>query len=163
MADGDRFDPRFDPAFQRGFEGEAPPTVPASSVEAPPARPAVEQPRDVVERPDPDAAERAPRRRPPGTGRAATVSATDDAPSQRRNPFLIAAVVIAGLLIVGGVLIFARLPEWRATVQGDALVDFATLQVLYFASPLMVILGIATIIALLILAGSRWRRPYDED
>lgn len=161
MADGDRFDPRFDPAFQRGFEGEAPPA--AAAVQAPPARPAVEQPLDVVERTtDPEAADRPQRRRQPGA-RTATPERTDeDAPAQRRNPFYIAAIVIAGLLVIGGILIFARLPEWRATVQGDSRVDYATLEVLYFAAPLMVMVGVGTVLALLILVGSRWRRAYDE-
>lgn len=157
MADGDRFDPRFDPAFQRGFEGEAEP-VSRPAVFTPEARPAVEQPRDVVERTVDVAPGERPARRAPER-RVETV----DAPPQRRNPFLIAALVIAGLLIVGGVLLLARLPEWRAIVQGEAVVDFAILQTLYFAAPLMVALGIATIIAVLLISAVRWRGPVAED
>lgn len=157
MADADRFDPRFDPAFQRGFEGEAEP-VSRPAAFTPEARPVVEQPREVVERVvETDSVERAARRAPERRPEAL------DAAPQRRNPFLIAALVIAGLLIVGGILIFARLPEWRAIVQGEAVVDFAILQTLYFAAPLMVTLGVATIIAVLLIAAVRWRGAPVED
>lgn len=155
MADGDRFDPRFDPAFQRGYEDEAAAPAVAS---APQGRPAVEQPRQPVERPtEPERVDR-PRRT-----HAVAEPPHEDAPSQRRNPFVIAAIVIAGLLIVGSILLFARLPEWRGTVQGDAVVDYATLEVLYFATPLLFIAGIGIIVAVLLYAAARWRRPVSED
>lgn len=154
MADGDRFDPRFDPAFQRGFEGEAEP-MPRVAATAPPARPAVEQPLEVVERP----AERVLSERP----RRAAVDPEDDAPSSRRNPFLIATLIIAGLLIIGGVLIFVRLPEWRAEVQGNAVVDYSTLEALQFGAPLMLALGIGTVIAVLLQAAKSWRRGPSAD
>ncbi len=63
--------------------------------------------------------DRAPSRAaPPGSP-----GAEEDAVGSRCNPFLIAALIIAGLLVIGGVLIFVRLPEWRAEVQGAAVVD----------------------------------------
>lgn len=147
MADGDRFDPRFDPAYQRGFEGEAEP-MPRAAPAAPVARPAVEQPLEVVERP----VDRAPQERP-----RRAVDPDDDAPGSRRNPFLIATLIVAGLLIAGGVLVFVRLPEWRAEVQGNAVVDYSTLEALQFGAPLMLALGIGTVIAVLLQAAKGWR------
>lgn len=160
MADGDRFDPRFDPAFQRGFEPDAP-VAPAPAA-APKARPAVEPPLEVVDRradrTDPDTQPRAPRRSSPVARR----DEDEDAAPSRRNPFLIAVLAIAVLLIVGSSLVFARLPEWRAAVQGDAVVDFATLEVAYFAVPLLFTLALASIIAVLLIAATRWRRDRED-
>lgn len=160
MADGDRFDPRFDPAFQRGYdEAEPPPApvVPASVGPAPVGRPAVEQPRGTAERPvEPALSER------PHRPHVTPHDGHEDAPA-RRNPFLIALIVIAVLLIVVSILLFARLPEWRGTVQGDAVMDYATLEVLYFATPLLFVTGLGVIVAVLLFAASRWRRSVSDD
>jgi hypothetical protein len=152
MADADQFDPRFDPAYQRGFEGEAEP-MPRAATVAPAARPAVEQPLEVIER--------TPERAPAERSRRAAPEPDEDAAGSRRNPFFIAVLIIAGLLILGGVLIFVRLPEWRAEVQGAAVVDYSTLEALQFGAPLMIALGIGTVIAVLLQAAKRWGRSDD--
>ncbi|CAN5221159.1 hypothetical protein BH09ACT5_BH09ACT5_17370 [soil metagenome] len=139
MRDDARFDPRFDPAFQPGYDG------PLSS-----AKPAV-APRPTVAAPDALAAVQPA---------AAQEPAVEDEPAPRRaNPFLIALGALAVLLIVGGVYLVSRLRDLFATTQSSPEFDYVTLQVLVYAAPMIIVLGLATGIGVLfVLAGRRDRR-----
>ena len=176
MAD-DGYDPRFDPAFQRGFEGETsfpPRQVPSSRATSRPA--AIPAPERII----------APM--PPGLGTRPNaqqpVRRVDDEfrpPAQREllehyehleraevapvplrsNPFLIAVLVIAVALIGAGVLIGSRIDLWYNDVSPDG-PGFGLLNMLQFGAPLAIMLGIATVLAVLVILALRWRGRSED-
>jgi hypothetical protein len=176
MAD-DGYDPRFDPAFQRGFEGEtvypprqapaapsrhdarqAPERMVAPMPEFLRVRPRAEQPPNAIDEEYRSAPARAVREPEP---HAAAVPLPPP-PPLRSNPFLIAALVIAIALIGAGVLIGSRIDLWYDDVSGDG-PGFGLLNMLQVGAPLAICLGIATVIAVLIILALRWRgRPDDR-
>ena len=173
MAD-DGYDPRFDPAFQRGFEGETafpPRRVPAN--QTPSRQAAIPAPERIVA-PIPDElrprtyAEQPSRRtddefRPLVHRAEADQAERVDLPPAplRSNPFLIAVLVIAVALIGAGVLIGSRIDIWYDDVSADG-PGFGLLNMLQFGAPLAIILGIASVIAVLVILALRWRgRPED--
>ena len=130
--DSSSFDPRFDAAFQRGFDGP----VKASAPDGASAPGAAEAPFEVglVEQ---EAADPSPR---------------------RANPFFLALGGIAVALIAGGLYLVSRMQAIFGDTSGASDFDFVTLQVLMYAAPLLVVLGIATAIGLLFIAAVRWGR-----
>jgi hypothetical protein len=176
MAD-EGYDPRFDPAFQRGFEGETafpPRQVPASAPSRQAAIPAPDRivaPMPAELRPRSQAERQAERQaRPaddeyrPVTQRAALEfePQADVAPVPlRSNPFLIAVLVIAVALIGAGVLIGSRIDLWYDDVSADA-PGFGLLNMLQIGAPLAISLGLATIIAVLVILALRWRGRSED-
>lgn len=144
MSDDARFDPRFDPAFQPGYEGPLTPTSPARSrsASAPQALPAVE--RSAVETTVVDEP-------------VAREDADDPAP-RRLNPFLVALGASAVVLLGVGLYLVSRLRDLFADTQSTSSFDYVTLQVLMFAAPLLLVLGLATGIGVLFLFAVRWDR-----
>ena len=174
MAD-EGYDPRFDPAFQRGFEGEtafpprqAPTNRPVSRQAAIPAPdrivappPAELRPRTPGERPT---------RLPDDEYRSSAPHRAEFEPEPRvdlppvplrSNPFLIAVLVIAIALIGAGVLIGSRIDIWYDDVSPDG-PGFGLLNMLQFGAPLAIILGVATVIAVLVILALRWRGRTDD-
>ena len=175
MAD-EGYDPRFDPAFQRGFEGETafpPRQVPAN---APSSQSAIPAPDRIVA---PIPAELRPRvhgdrpTRPADDEYRSTAqrAALEYEPHVevavaplvplRSNPFLIAVLVIAIALIGAGVLIGSRIDLWYDDVSADA-PGFGLLNMLQFGAPLAIILGLATVIAVLVILALRWRGRSED-
>jgi hypothetical protein len=176
------YDPRFDPAFQRGFEGElaAPVRRPAAAstasasrsvISAPPSATPAEQQAQVFAR----AQRQAPRhgetprddddRRPRIVHVQGEPEAHDrvaDAPVPlRSNPFLIILLVLAVALIGAGVYLGSRIDPWYDDVSADG-PGFGLLNMLQFGAPLAITLGIATVIAVLVILAVRWRgKPED--
>jgi hypothetical protein len=138
MSDDARFDPRFDPAFQPGYEGPLTPARPARSRPAasvPEALPIVDAPAPVfADEPD------------------------DERPQRRLNPFLLALGAVAVLLLGGGLYLVSRLRDLFADTQSTSDFDYVTLQVLMYAAPLLLVLGLATGIGVLFVFASRWER-----
>jgi hypothetical protein len=170
MAD-DGYDPRFDPAFQRGFEGETalPPRQVAAAASRHDARPAPER----MIAPIPDELRARPRgeqpaRLPEDQYRPAPQHAVLEPPAElpatpplRSNPFLIAVLVIAVALIGAGVLIGSRIDPWYDDVSADG-PGFGLLAMLQFGAPLAIILGLATVIAVLVILALRWRGRSED-
>ena len=138
MSDHGRFDPRFDPAFQPGYEGPLTPARPARTrpaASAPEALPVIVDAPPVQEVVD------------------------DDEPQQRRpNPFLIALGAVTVLLLGGGLYLVSRLRDLFADTQSTSDFDYVTLQVLMYAAPLLLVLGLATGIGVLFVFATRWGR-----
>jgi hypothetical protein len=148
--DRSNFDPRFDPAFQRGFDGEVevvvtervPDRVPdrvtervaeSAIVELAPSAPAVSEP-GLIEASEPDAR------------------------GGRINPYLVALGAVSVALVAGGLYLVSRLREFFDSSQTTTDFDFVILQVLLYAAPLIVVLGVATAIGMVFLAAARWER-----
>jgi hypothetical protein len=138
MSDDARFDPRFDPAFQPGYDGPIAEALPAK------ARPAATVPEalPVVQSP-----------------RQAEPEVEDDPAPRRANPFLIAIGVAAIVFIGGGLYLVSRLRDLFSDTQSTSAIDYTTLQVLMYAAPLVLVLGLATGVGLLFLLAVRRDRP----
>lgn len=137
MSDDARFDPRFDPAFQPGYTGPLATSKPA--------------PKPVIGDPPQPLAERA----------AAAVferEPDDESAPRRTNPFLIALGALALLFLGGGLYLVSRLRDLFADTQSTSDFDYVTLQVLMYAAPLILVLGLATGVGVLFLLASRWDR-----
>ena len=138
MSDDARFDPRFDPAFQPGYDGPLSSSKPVAK-----ARPAASVPEALPVVPLPVSDE----------------PAVEDDPAPRRpNPFLIALGAVAILLLGGGLYVVSRLRDLFADTQSTSDFDYVTLQVLMYAAPLVLVLGLATGIGVLFLLAARWGR-----
>lgn len=157
--DASKFDPRFDPAFQRGYDGP----VTAAPREAP-----RETPRETARigtPPGPRATERtvdrAPQNAPQPIDYTVTLDphdeALDDAPAHR-NPFLVALVVVAAALVVGGVMLAINLRTIFDDGTGASTVDWVIAQALMIATPIVICLGLATGIGVLFVYAVRWGR-----
>ena len=174
MAD-EGYDPRFDPAFQRGFEGETafpPRQVPANQRTSRQA--AIPAPERIVA---PIPAELRPRTSGERPTRLSDDEYRASAPQRvefefeprvdlppvplRSNPFLIAVLVIAVALIGAGVLIGSRIDSWYDDVSPDG-PGFGLLNMLQFGAPLAIILGVATVIAVLVILALRWRGRSED-
>jgi len=162
--DAKDFDPRFDPAFQRGYDG--PTTV------APARSPLVPQQRESLISKPPVA-----RTEIPAAPVAQQVSPTtpvssqqghilvepsdeviDEPETRRFNPFLVALLAVAVLLVGGGLYLTSRLGEFYANTQSSASYDYITLQVMTIAAPMLIVLGIATGVGVLFIYAVRWGR-----
>ncbi len=134
--DRSSFDPRFDPAFQRGFDGEVE-SILTERVEM------------VVE----------PVLAPPAVSDPQLIEISEpDARGRRINPYLIALGAVSVVLIAGGLYLVSRLREFFDSSQTTSDFDFVILQVLLYAAPLIVVLGVATAIGIVFLAAVRWGR-----
>jgi hypothetical protein len=140
----DTFDPRFDPAFQPGFSGPAP-TV-ARKRQVSPAQAALEARTEAV---------------------AETVEAVPSAGEQdavettrRPNPFLLALAAISLILIAGGLAAVQQIQGVFATENISVDIDYVTLDMIKFAAPLAVALGVATGIGVLFLYAVGWNRAH---
>lgn len=136
MAKDDRFDPRFDPAFQPGYDG------PVSAARRAP-EPAIGLP---------------PTAEPASMIPVPPVMEPDDPASRRPNPFLIALGAASILLIASGIVLITRVRSLFVETQANPDFDYVTLQVLIFAAPMLLVLGIATAIGVLFLFAVRWNR-----
>jgi hypothetical protein len=172
MAD-DGYDPRFDPAFQRGFDGETafPPRQTTAAPSRHDARPAPER----MIAPIPDELRPRPRGEQPARPQENEYRSVPpraeferEAPPElppppplRSNPFLIAVLVLAVALIGSGVLIGSRIDLWYDDVSPDG-PGFGLLNMLQFGAPLAIILGLATVIAVLVILALRWRGRSED-
>jgi hypothetical protein len=164
------FDPRFDPAFQRGFDSAIPIE---ESVPAPAAR-VLAQPAPVELAPAPSAA--------PSTAHPVSVPGgetpqvpedaapvlvdqalllPDSAPSRsNRNPFLLVVLVLAIVLIVGGIVMLVQTGDAFNSSQVLSQGDFNTLASMIDFAPFVSLLGVATAIGLLFVLANSWRKRH---
>lgn len=174
MSDDARFDPRFDPAFQPGYVGPTVvPDIPTRAPGAPgntgaPGTTVVSETRVVsgntvmsggAEPPralEPDA--RVSQSSPPTVDLMADADAPLDE-GRRANPFLITLGALSLLMIFGGVYVVSRMRDLFSISQSSSDFDFVTQQVLMYAVPLVIVLGIATGIGVLFVFAVRWGRP----
>jgi len=148
-----KFDPRFDPAFQRGFDGKTQatpreklqPTSVFAPVAAPPARPVAAAQPEAVQAVNRVVVE-------------PTEIVDDEGEARRVNPFLIALLAAAVLLIGGGIYLVSRLGEMFANPSASSQYDYITLQALTIAAPMLIVLGVATAIGVLFIYAVRWGR-----
>jgi hypothetical protein len=163
----DTFDPRFDPAFQRGFDASA--TI-VESIPEPVIRTPVEDAAPPVVRRAETAAGPVPKA-PPTAQRIDAAQKVDDSPlvvladeddaasePLGRNPFVVALIVVAIVLVVAGVWLFVQaqssFDDPSRVSQGGYMSMTAVLQVAPFVS----LLGVATVIGILFTFAARWRR-----
>lgn len=156
----DGFDPRFDPAFQPGFSGqvvtpkarqkggEAPAAgFPISPMPMPSAVATSTRPRNVDEMladQGPDAA-----------------AASDAGGRRRPNPFLLALIAVSAALIVGGLGAAQSIRSLFDTENISVELDYMSLEMIKFAAPLAVGLGVATAIGVLFIYALDWKRRHD--
>lgn len=143
----DTFDPRFDPAFQPGFDGAVVATPSARKKrDASPAQAALEQRTETVDRlvagPSDDEDESPHRRRP--------------------NPFLLALIAISVALIAGGLGSAQSVRALFDTENISVELDFISLEMIKFAAPLAVALGVATGIGVLFVYALDWKKRHDS-
>ena len=144
----DTFDPRFDPAFQPGFDGG---TVqvsrPKTTRPASPAQAALEKRSASAEEPvvaEPDA----------------EVEPVET--SRRPNPFLIALAAVSVALIAGGLGAAQSVRGLFTTENISVDLDYISLEMIKFAAPLAVALGIATGIGVLFIYAIDWKKRHDQ-
>jgi len=158
-----RFDPRFDPAFQPGYDeslASAQPATkrrPTATAPAPIGQPPAWSQYSPSTRSTPTAAPIDP---PPTAAQAPLAQPDlDDEPAPRRaNPFLIALGAVAIVLLGGGLYLVSRMRDLFADTQSSSTFDYVTIQVLMFAAPLILVLGLATGVGLLFVFAIRWDR-----
>lgn len=135
------FDPRFDPAFQPGFE--APVTPVASPSRRSPAQVALEQRTEA---------------------RIPVLSDEDDAVaevhSRRPNPFLIALGAISIALIAGGLGAVQSVKGIFTSENISVDLDYISLNMLIFAAPLAIALGVATGIGVLFIYAIDFKKRH---
>lgn len=152
-----QYDPRFDPAFQRGFDG-ATQAVPRERLHSTAAVvPVVDAQRRLSE------ASSAPR---PGVQSESITPERereseperDREPEPRRaNPFIIALLAVALLLVGGGLYLVSQLAQLFANPSETTQYDYITLQALTIGAPIIIGLGIATGIGVLFIYAARSR------
>lgn len=172
--DASSFDPRFDPAFQRGYDGPTPTSSPARSsrrsrsdsppqpIGLPPQYSAVEQP-VVSQRPSeflqPSPADRRAEDRRAEDRAALLELEAEDAP-RGPNPFLLALLACGALLVISGI---ALLSQFQSIMDSQPQNGFPQsvyyfMQVVTYGAPLLICLGLATLIGVLFIYAVRWRR-----
>lgn len=166
MSDDRRFDPRFDPAFQPGYTGPiATPGTSRKPVIADPPQPFVGPPfagQPLAGQPLAGQPFAGPKTRPviaedPFDPHGAELD--DEARPRRVNPFLIVLAAVAVVLVGGGLYLVSRLRDLFESTQSISNgYDYITVQVLTFTAPLLIVLGLATAVALLVIFALRWDR-----
>ena len=136
------FDPRFDPAFQPGFEA---PVAAPSKRDSSPARVALEQRTEArVPVLDEDSAE-------------------EHVPGPRRpNPFLIALGAISVALIAGGLGAVQSVKGIFTSENISVDLDYISLNMLIFAAPLAIALGVATGIGVLFIYAVDYKKRHAQ-
>lgn len=135
----DKFDPRFDPAFQPGFAekaGRAP--RPERSVN--PAKAVLDAARQQAEEV------------------AVEADATDESPSRRPNPFLIALLVLSLALIAVGASAVQTVRGFFNTENISPDLDYISYQMLQYAAPMSIALGIAIGAGVLFVYAIGWQK-----
>jgi hypothetical protein len=137
--DKETFDPRFDPAFQPGFEGKIAPATKVNKRDVAPALAALEAARAGAVEPV-----------------AAQESAAET--TRRPNPFLIALAVISVALIAGGLSAMQSLRATFTTENISTSIDYMTLQMVIYAAPLAVAVGILIGVGVLFIYAVNWSK-----
>lgn len=165
--DASKFDPRFDPAFQRGYDGPVQPSVrrrpradsPPEPIGLPPQYSAVERPvladpmSDLLRRDD---AERGEKRAPRESSES---DEEEDTTPRGRNPFLIILTMIGVILIVGSLALLMNLDQIvRMGTQSNSQPYFGLMSMIQLGAPMLVTLGLATLIGVLFVYAVRWKR-----
>jgi len=170
--DASKFDPRFDPAFQRGYDGPPPAVAPQRTLRRsrsdsppepiglPPKYSAVEQP-VFGERPSELLQPEVSSRRADDRVARELLELElelEDAP-RGRNPFLVTLAIIGVLLILGSIAFMMNLEGLieKATMQGSQTI-FYYMQAILYGAPLLMTLGLATLIGVLFVYAVRWKR-----
>ena len=138
----EQFDPRFDPAFQPGFEA---PATQAARRDASPARVALEQRTEA---------------RVPVIGDEAEDE--QQGPSRRPNPFLIALGAISVALIAGGLGAVQSVKGIFTSENISVDLDYISLNMLIFAAPLAIALGVATGIGVLFIYAVDYKKRHAQ-
>lgn len=178
MAEEPAIDPRYDPAFQRGFDGTTPPATASPSHRATPhATSALQRP---VSEPRPHAVAPAePRERiglPPPTPGAEPEPETTAAPAPVagfaasparapwRNPFAIAVAVIGIAVLALGIWLLQETYQLTQSEGGfSSQADYWFLQWGMIGGPIFAGLGVAILVAVLVLCAVHWaHRPVDD-
>jgi hypothetical protein len=165
--DASKFDPRFDPAFQRGYDGPVQPSVrrrpradsPPEPIGLPPQYSAVERPvlgdplNDLLRRDDAERAEsRAPREYSDNQD-------DDDIAPRGRNPFLIILAMVGVLLILGSVALLMNMDQiMQQANQNNPQPNYNLMLVVQLGTPMLITLGLATLIGVLFVFAVRWKR-----
>ena len=137
--DREPFDPRFDPAFQPGFEGKVAPLRKQPKRDVAPALAALEAARA-------------------GAVETTPAQEAESEPSRRPNPFLIALAVISIALIAGGLSAMQSLRATFTTENISTSIDYMTLQMVIYAAPLAVAVGILIGVGVLFLYAIGWQK-----
>src|SRR5690554_1446465 len=169
------FDPRFSREFQPGFDPrvhrEAPPSVSRESAPRPTTPSLITRTTRVT-----DAATAAPGRdsdagadaAPDGTAAPSTTAASsephadttpeDDQPFWRRlNPYLVALGVI-GVALIGASLGWMG---WVYSIANSPLTqqfDYLIMQFAMFGAPILLSVGVASLLSILVVLAVKWRR-----
>ncbi len=174
MAEQPVIDPRYDPAFQRGFTGAVASGGRADAVRRPAGalhRPAVAS--DPVPAREPERA--AERREAPAVAEgvadraeAAPAALVVAAPALRApwtNPFAVAVAVLGVAVLATGIWLLQETYRMMQSEQGfQTQVDYWFLQSGMIAGPVFAGLGLAILVAVLMLCAVYWaRRPQHED
>lgn len=148
----DTFDPRFDPAFQPGFEG----AVVAAPVsrrprDESPARTVLEQRAELIEK--------------AGTTAQPTPADQQDEDGDTRrkpNPFLLALLVLSFGLIAGGLGAAQSVLAVFDTENIAVDIDYMFLEMVKFAAPLAVALGVAIGAGVLFVYALDWKKRNES-
>lgn len=136
----DDFDPRFDPAFQPGFTGEI---STAEKRQKSPALAALEAAREQAER------------EPVATADGGSES---ESPARRVNPFLVALGILAFALILGGVQGIRTVQSVFDNANLGPNIDYITINMLLYAAPLAIAIGVAILAGILFIYANAWQR-----
>ncbi len=154
----DGFDPRFDPAFQPGFSGEVvTPRAPRRDRDAHIVVPSFAE--TAVQ-----TAVATPTRPPMADASEPADERTESDQSERRrrpNPFLLALIAVAAALIVGGLGAAQSIRSLFDTENISVELDYMSLEMIKFAAPLAVALGVATAIGVLFIYALDWKKRHD--
>jgi len=176
MAEQPAIDPRYDPAFQRGYNGPVATGSRADAVVRRPAphvtsalqRPAAE-PGSPHPHPDPVAEiVRDPEPTDQEAARAATAATIVTAPAAMRppwsNPFAIAVTVVGIVVLALGVWLLQETYQLTQSETGfQTQADYWFLQWGMIGGPVFAALGIAILVAVLVLCAVYWgRRPRHD-
>jgi uncharacterized membrane protein YidH (DUF202 family) len=168
MADdlGSGVDPRFNPAFQRGFVADDP-----AEDDVPEVAPGVSLPSATVNAVVPETADGVD-----AAARAEEVPSADAEPIMRidagatdagspasevpvaRNPYLIALLVVALLLIAAGIWLFVNTESQFDSSQVQSQGDYISLTSLIEFAPFLALVGGVIIIGVLFIFALRYRR-----
>ena len=155
------FDPRFDPAFQPGYDPRHDPVAIARTPVRPPVPTRVE-PGIVIPPAGSEGStvevEGADDRHSRDDDTGGGVRSPADGASPGRNPFEVALWGVVGALLLAGFALLGSIPRVNEGLQDGSAgpADYLWMQVIVIASPMVILLGFATAIALLVIRLVRW-------